>query len=174
MGSGGLVTPFGGKAPVIHEKAYVDISARIIGDVSIAPGASIWPGAVLRADSDFIRIGERTAILDLSLIEAPEGRPVVIEEECLISHKVVIHGAFVGSRALIGIGAIVLDGAVISSGSVIAAGSVVTPGTEFPPNSLIMGAPAKRVRETTEEERQNIIKELRGLYTKSRAYMAAP
>ncbi|HEY3275635.1 MAG TPA: gamma carbonic anhydrase family protein [Syntrophorhabdaceae bacterium] len=173
MTRGGYITPFGGATPVIHEKAYVDISARIIGNVSIAAGASIWPGAVLRADSDLIRVGERAAVLDLALIEAPENQSAILEEEALISHGAIIHGALIGARSLIGIGAIVLDGAVIGTGSIVAAGSLVPPGMDVPPNSLVMGTPAKRVRETTPEERENMMKQLHGLYRKSRIYLKA-
>jgi carbonic anhydrase/acetyltransferase-like protein (isoleucine patch superfamily) len=167
-----FITPFGGKSPSIHEKAYVDISARIVGDVSVAAGASIWPGAILRADSDIVRIGERAAVLDLALIEAPEGHPSIVEDETIISHGAIIHGAFVGARCLVGIGAIVLDGAVINEGSIIAAGSLVPQGTDIPPHSFFAGLPGKRLRETTAGERENIMKQLQGLYKKSRAYLA--
>jgi carbonic anhydrase/acetyltransferase-like protein (isoleucine patch superfamily) len=94
----------------------------------------------------------------------------MIGEEALISHRVVIHGAQVQKRALVGIGAIVLDGAVISSGSIIGAGAVIAPGTTIPANSLVMGTPGKVVRETTEEERAHILKQVQELYTKSRQY----
>jgi carbonic anhydrase/acetyltransferase-like protein (isoleucine patch superfamily) len=165
-----LITPFCDKTPGIHPSAFVDRSARIIGDVTLEEGVSVWPMAVLRADSAAIFIGRKTSILDLSLVEAPTGHPVIIDEEALISHRVVIHGAQVQKRALIGIGAIVLDGAVISSGSIIGAGSVVAPGTTIPANSLVMGTPGKVVRETTEEERALILKQIDELYTKSRQY----
>lgn len=148
----------------------MDISARVIGDVVVEAGASVWPLAVLRADSAAVRIGAKAAVLDMALVEAPAGYPVSIAEEALISHRAVIHGAHVQPRALVGIGAIVLDGAVISSGSVIGAGSVVPPGTTIPPNSLVMGMPGKVVRTTTEEERALILKQIGELYSKSRLY----
>ncbi|MBP1734283.1 MAG: gamma carbonic anhydrase family protein [Deltaproteobacteria bacterium] len=165
-----LITPFFDKTPGIHPSAFVDRSARIIGDVTLEEGVSVWPMAVLRADSAAIFIGRKATILDLSLVEAPTGHPVIIDEEALISHRVVIHGAQVQKRALIGIGAIVLDGAVISSGSIIGAGSVVAPGTTIPANSLVMGTPGKVIRETTEEERALVLKQIDELYTKSRQY----
>ena len=168
-----LITPFGGKTPVIHPKAYVDISARLIGDISIESGASIWPGAVIRADSELIRIGERAVVLDLALMEAPEGHPAILEDEALVSHGAIIHGAYICARALIGIGAIVLDGAVINSGSIVAAGSLVPTGTEIPPNSLVMGVPGKIIRSTTEDERKTIMSQLQEVYRKSRGYMTA-
>ncbi len=171
MDSNGLITPYKNLKPVIHEQAYTDRSARIVGDVEIAEGASIWPMAVLRADTAGIRIGKRTAVLDLALLEAPEGFPVWIEDEALISHGVIIHGARVQPHALVGIRAIILDGAVISTGSIIGAGSLITANTQIPPNSLVVGVPGKVVRETTERERANIAKQIEELYQKSREYM---
>jgi len=128
-----LITPFRDKTPDIHPDAFVDRSARIIGDVVIDKGANIWPMAVLRADSAEIMVGRNAAILDLALVEAPEGFPVIIEMEALISHRAVVHGAQVKRGVLVGIGSIILDGAIISSGSIIGAGSVVPPGTRIPP-----------------------------------------
>lgn len=165
-----LITPFCDKVPAIHPDAYIDRSARIIGDVIIEEGVSVWPLVVLRADSAPIYIKTSAAILDLSLVEAPTGYSVMIGEEALISHRAVIHGAHVQKRALVGIGAIVLDGAIISSGSIVGAGSVVKPGTRIPPNSLVMGMPGKIVRETTEAERALILEQIRELYSKSRRY----
>ena len=165
-----LITPFYDKYPVVHPDAFVDCTARIIGDVIIEEGVSIWPMVVIRADSESICIKKSSAILDLSMVEAPSTYPVIIDEETLISHRAVIHGAHIQKRALIGIGAIILDGAVISSGSIVGAGSVVPPGTRIPPNSLVMGMPGKIVRETTGEERAFILKQAQELYAKSRYY----
>jgi len=165
-----LITPFRGKAPRIQEDAFIDCSARIIGDVIIEEGASVWPLVVVRADSATIRIGRRAAVLDLSLVEAPADHPVIIGDEALISHRAVIHGAEICSRSLVGIGAIILDGAVISSGSIIGAGSVVTSGMRVPPNSLVMGVPGTIVRETTSRERQLVLEQVRDLFAKSREY----
>jgi carbonic anhydrase/acetyltransferase-like protein (isoleucine patch superfamily) len=165
-----LITPFCDKIPRIHVDAFVDPSARIIGDVTIEEGVSIWPMTVLRADSGAIHIGRKAAVLDLSLVEAPAGHPVMIDDKALISHRAVIHGAHIQGSTLIGIGAIILDGAVISSGSVIGAGSVIPPGTRIPPNSLVMGIPGRVVRETTEKERALILEQIRELYAKSRYY----
>jgi len=167
-----LITPFSDKIPVVHSDAFVDRTARIIGDVIIEEGASIWPMVVIRADSNSIHIKKNSAILDLSLIEAPKKHPVVIEEEVVISHRAVIHGANVKKRVLIGIGAIILDGAIVSSGSIVAAGSVVAPNTVVPENSFIMGMPGKVVRETTEKERGAILEQVRELLEKSQQYKA--
>ena len=166
-----FITQFDNVAPEIHDSVYVDISARIIGSVSIAEGANIWPMAVLRADSSSITIGKRVAILDLAFIEAPEGYPVVIEAEALISHGAIIHGARVESQSLVGIGAIVLDGALISSGSIIGAGSFIAAGAHIPPNSLVMGTPGRVIREVKPGELANTKRQIELFYQKSRKYM---
>jgi carbonic anhydrase/acetyltransferase-like protein (isoleucine patch superfamily) len=167
MHSNAWITSYGDKVPNIHPDAFVDVSVRIIGDVQVDKGASIWPMAVLRADSAEIRIGPRGAVLDLALLEAPEGHPVLLEEEALISHGAIIHGARIQSRSLVGIGAIILDGALVSTGSIVGAGSVVPPGTEIPPNSFVIGVPGKIIRETRPQERQAIADQVQDLHRKS-------
>lgn len=166
------VSSFDGHNPEIDAHAFVDISARVIGEVGIEEGASVWPMAVIRADSAPIRVGQGSAILDLALLEAPEGFPVEIGPSSIVSHSAVVHGATVETRALVGIGAIVLDGAVVSSGSIVAAGAVVPPKMRIPPDSLVMGAPARVVRETTAEERRRIAEQVEELLRKSRMYLA--
>ena len=164
------ITPYLHKVPQIHSQAFVDVSARIIGDVRLEEGASVWPMAVLRADADSIRLGRRAAVLDLALVEAPERHPVLVGDESIVSHGARVHGAIVEPGALVGIGAILLDGAVVSTGSIIGAGSVVAPRTHVPPNSLVLGIPGKVVRETTPEERKTILAQVEELYEKSRWY----
>jgi len=166
------VTPYGGRAPLLHPEAFVDVSARIIGAVELAQGCSVWPLAVLRADAAEIRLGARSAVLDLALIEAPEGCPVVIGEEAIVSHGAMIHGARIEARSLVGIGAVVLDRAVIGRGSLIGAGCLVTPGAVIPPDSLVLGSPGKVIRSTRPEERQTILDQVDELFRKSRVYMA--
>ena len=165
------ITPYLHKVPEIHSQAFVDVSARIIGDVRLEEGASVWPMAVLRADAESIRLGRRAAVLDLALVEAPEGHPVVVGDESIVSHGARVHGAIVEPGALVGIGAVVLDGAVVSTGSIIGAGSVVAPRTHVPPNSLVLGIPGKVARETTPEERKTILAQVEDLFEKSRNYM---
>ncbi len=167
----GFISDFDGRKPQIGDGVYVDISARIIGNVVLEEGSSVWPMAVLRADGAQIHIGRNAAILDFAFIESPEGLPVNIGEEALISHGAMIHGALIESRCLIGIGAIILDGAVISSGSIIGAGSFIAAGAHIPPNSLVMGTPGRVVREVKPGERENLIQQIRTVYNKSRKYM---
>lgn len=163
-------TPYGQKRPKVHHSAWVDSSARLLGEVEVGEEASVWPLAVLRADSEAIRIGRRAAVLDLALVEAPEGLPVEIGDEAIVSHGAKVHGARIEACSLVGIGAIVLDGAVVSRGSIIGAGALVPPRTVIPPDSLVLGVPGKVVRKTTDEERNTIAAQVEELLRKSRIY----
>lgn len=165
-----MVTAFDGHHPQIDCQAWVDISARIIGRVSLAARVTIWPGAVLRADDEAIAIGEGSAVLDLALIEAPTGHPVVIEAGALVSHQACVHGATIRRGALVGIGAIVLDGAVVGEGALVGAGAVVPPGMEVPAGSLVLGGPAKVVRELKPAERTMVAGQLADLQRKAEIY----
>lgn len=171
MASSRFITPFGPHAPVIDSGAFVDVSARLLGRVTLEAEASIWPGAVLRADDETIFIGQGSAVLDLCLVEAPAGEPVVVEPGALISHQACLHGAMVKSGALVGIGAIVLDGAVVGEDALIGAGALVPPGMRVPPGMLMLGRPAKAVRELTPAEKQNTRDQLAELIRKARIYM---
>jgi len=165
-----LITPFDGHWPVIAPDAFIDPSARLIGRIEIQAGASVWPGAVLRADEDRIVLGPGSAVLDLALLEAPAGKPVIVGQEALISHQVCLHGARVEAGALVGIGAIVLDRAVIGAGALIGAGAVVPPGLEVPPGTLVLGQPAKVIRELKPAERENIRAQVAELAAKAERY----
>ena len=172
MPNGSLVTPFDGHAPQIDPTAFVDPSARIIGRVTLAQGAMVWPGAVLRADDERIEIGQGSAVLDLALLEAPQDKPVVVEPGALVSHQVCIHGATVKSGALVGIGAIVLDGAVVGSGSLVGAGAVVPPRMQIPEGVLVLGQPAKVVRDLKPAEVAEVAKQLADLAAKAKVYLS--
>ncbi len=167
-----LITPFDGVSPEIAVDAFIDLSARLIGRVVVEAGATIWPGAVLRADDERIVIGRGGAVLDLALIEAPQDRPVIIGQRALISHQACVHGATVESGALIGIGAIVLDGAVVEAGALIGAGAVVPPGMTVPAGTLVLGQPAKVVRDLKPAEIDNIQAQLDELAAKAKKYRA--
>lgn len=171
MGSYNNISSFQGKTPFIHETAFIDQSARVIGDVVISEGSSVWPMAVIRADSASVLIEKHTAVLDQCLIEAPEDSPVSIGEGSLVSHGVIVHGAIVGPGVLFGIGSIILDNVTIGEGSIVSAGSIVTSRTAIPPNSMVAGSPARVIRETTAKERDYIKRQVEGLYHKSRDYM---
>lgn len=170
MAQSPYISPFAGHHPCIHPDAFVDISARLIGRVVVEAGATVWPGAVLRADDEEIRVGAGSAVLDLCLLEAPAGRPVVVEPGALVSHTACLHGAVVCADALVGIGAIVLDGAVVGRGALVGAGALVAPGMQVPAGMLVLGQPAKVVRALTPSERENVRRHLAELRAKSEIY----
>ena len=135
-----------GIAPQVHESAWVADSAQVMGKVSLAEGASVWFGAVVRGDNEPIRIGRRSNIQDGSVLHSDLGMPLSIGENVTVGHQVMLHGCTIGDGSLIGIQAVVLNGAKIGKNCLVGAGSLVTEGKEFPDGSLIVGAPAKAVR----------------------------
>src|SRR3989475_3657478 len=148
-----MIRSFRGVHPQIHESAFVDQSAQIIGDVHIGEQASVWCNSVLRGDMYYIRIGDRTNVQDNSVIHTRTGsHPTILEAEVTVGHSVTLHGCYVERGALIGIGSIVLDDARVGAQSLVAAGSLISPGTIIPPRSLVMGVPARVKRPLTDEE----------------------
>lgn len=145
-----------GTAPRIAESAWVADSAQVMGNVELADDASIWFGAVLRGDTETIRIGRRSNVQDASVLHADMGMPLVVGDDVTVGHKVMLHGCTIGDGALIGIGAIVLNGARIGKGCLVGAGALVTEGKEFPDGSMILGSPARVVRELTAEQRDGL------------------
>ncbi len=126
--------------------------ASIIGDVRMGVDVSVWFGTVIRADNEPIVIGARSNIQDLSVLHSDPGSPLTIGEGVTVGHKVMLHGCTVGDGSLIGIGAIILNRARIGANSLVGAGSLITEGKEFPDGVLIMGSPARVVRELTTEQ----------------------
>jgi carbonic anhydrase/acetyltransferase-like protein (isoleucine patch superfamily) len=148
------VMPFEGKTPVIHPGVFIASGARIIGEVEIGEGSSVWFNVVIRGDVHYIRIGRRTNIQDLTMCHVTHRRhPLNIGDDVTVGHSAVLHGATIHDRVLIGMGAKVLDRSVIGSSSLVAAGAVVREGFEVPEGVLVAGVPAKIVRELTESER---------------------
>ena len=138
--------------PKIDPQSWIAPDAALMGNVEIACNVSIWWGATLRGDMDLLSIGENTNIQDGTVVHTDPGIPVVIGKNVTVGHRVILHGCTVGDLCLIGMGAILLDGVVIGNESIVGAGSVVTPGKHFPARSLIMGTPAKVVKEVTEAQ----------------------
>lgn len=138
--------------PTLGAEAWVADSAWVIGDVSLGEQVSVWFGAVVRGDVEKISIGARSNIQDLCVVHADPGYPTVIGADVTVGHKATLHGCTIGEGALIGIGAIILNGAVIGAQSIVAAGALIPEGKSFPPRSLILGSPAKVVRELSDEE----------------------
>jgi len=146
--------------PTIGEKSWIAPSADVIGEVSCGDDCSIWFGCVVRGDVHFIRIGHRVNIQDLSMIhvthykreDRSDGNPTIIGDDVTIGHRVMLHGCTIEHACLIGMSATILDGAVIGAESIVGAGALVTKGKIFPPRSLIMGSPAKVIRQLSEDE----------------------
>ena len=131
---------------------WIAPGAHLVGDVRMGEDVSVWFGAVIRADNEPIRIGARSNIQDLSVLHSDPGSPLTIGEGVTVGHKATLHGCTIGDNSLIGIGAIVLNGARIGANSLVGAGALVTEGKVFPDGVLIVGAPARAVRELTAEQ----------------------
>ena len=152
----GALLPHGDHSPVLAPSAWVAPGALVIGDVHLGEESSVWYGAVLRGDTEPIRIGARTNVQDGCILHADPGFPATVGEGCVVGHNAVVHGCEVGDGCLIGMGATILNGAKIGAGSIVAAGAVVPENREFPPRSLIVGLPAKRAGGVTDEQTTNI------------------
>ncbi len=154
-----------GRAPRLDADVWIADSAEVVGAVDIGKNASIWFGAVVRGDTETIRIGAGTNIQDASVLHADVGKPLTIGENVTVGHQVMLHGCSIGDGSLIGIGAVILNGARIGKHCLVGAGALVTEGKEFADGSMIIGSPAKAVRELTEEQKQ-------GLLASARHYVA--
>jgi carbonic anhydrase/acetyltransferase-like protein (isoleucine patch superfamily) len=150
--------PYRGREPRLDPTAFVAPGAWVIGDVVLGPDASVWFGAVLRGDSDRVRVGARTNIQEGAVLHTDPGVPCEIGEDCTIGHGAVVHGCRIGNSCLIGMGAVVLSGTVIGDESLVAAGALVPEGKEFPARSLLLGSPVRRLRELTEEDVERLIR----------------
>jgi carbonic anhydrase/acetyltransferase-like protein (isoleucine patch superfamily) len=159
------------KVPRVHRAAYIDLSAQVIGDVSIEEDCSVYPGAILRGDEDTITVERGTQIMDVTFIEAPRGHPVVIEESSVIGHGAILHGCRIGEGCLIGIGAIILENAIVGDHCIIAAGALVPEGMEIEEKSMVMGIPAKVTRKLNSKDLGNIKKTQKDAKKKARVYM---
>ncbi len=141
-----------GVEPQLALGAWVADSAQVIGSVVLHENASVWFGTVVRGDADTITVGAGSNVQDASVLHADSRQPLVIGERVTIGHKVMLHGCTIGDESLIGIGAVVLNGAKIGRNCLVGAGSLVTEGKEFPDGSMIIGSPAKVVRQLTPEQ----------------------
>ena len=142
----------GDDAPRLAASAWVADSAQVIGRVSLAEGASVWFGAVLRGDNEWVTLGARSNVQEGSVLHTDMGFPLTLGEDVTVGHQAMLHGCTIGDGSLIGIQAVVLNGAKIGKNCLVGAGAVVTEGKEFPDNSLILGSPARAVRELTPEQ----------------------
>jgi carbonic anhydrase/acetyltransferase-like protein (isoleucine patch superfamily) len=144
---------------------WVAETATLIGRVRLKRHASVWFGAVLRGDNEWIELGERSQIQDNATLHTDPGFPMVIGSNCVIGHNVILHGCSIGDESLIGMGAIMLNGAKIGRNCLVGAGAVVTEGKSFPDNSLIVGAPARAIR-TIDEKLAAMIRDGADIYVR--------
>jgi carbonic anhydrase/acetyltransferase-like protein (isoleucine patch superfamily) len=140
----------------LHETAFVAPNATVVGNVTIEAHASVWFNAVVRAELDHVTIGERANVQDGAVIHVDEGFPVRLGKNVTVGHRAVVHGATVDENCIVGIGAILLNGCHIGANSIVGAGALVPEGKRFPPNSLLIGVPARVAREITPEQAARI------------------
>lgn len=161
-----MITNYREFKPEIGERTFIAPSANVIGNIKIGADSSVWFGTIIRGDVHSIKIGSRTSIQDLSMVhvsqyikpDKSDGYPTSIGNDVTVGHKVMLHGCTIGDACLIGMSATLLDGCEIGKESIVAAGSIVTQNKKFPPQSLIIGTPAKVLRKLTEKEIESIYK----------------
>ena len=142
-------------SPDLSLAAFVAENAVVVGRVKLAPGSSIWYGAVVRGDIERIEIGENTNIQDGAILHGEPGKPTILEDCVTVGHRAVVHSAYIERGSLIGIGATILDGVRVGAGSIVGAGAVVN--KDVPPRSLVVGVPAKILREVSQVEAAELI-----------------
>ena len=145
-----------GLAPRLADTAWVADNAQVIGNVELGEDSSVWFGVTVRGDTETITVGKGSNIQDGSGLHADVGMPLTVGDNVTVGHKVMLHGCTIGDESLIGIGAIVLNGAKIGKNCLVGAGALVTEGKEFPDGSMIIGSPAKAVRQLTPEQMEGL------------------
>ena len=153
-----IIKEFRDNSPEIDESAYIADNAAIIGDVTIGKKSRVWFGAVLRGDSDSIKLGRRSNIQDNAVVHVDPGFPVTIGDDCIVGHLALIHGATISNNVLVGMNSTVLNGAQVGEFSIIGANALVTSNTVIPPNSLVLGSPAKVVKTLTDKQIAHVIR----------------
>lgn len=154
-----MIRSYQGHTPIIPESCYVDVSAQLIGDVTLGENASVWMNAVLRGDVHSIRLGANSNVQDCSVLHGMRYEyPVIVGDWVTIGHNATVHGCVIEDACLIGIGATILNNARIGEGSIIAAGALIPEHTVIPPNSLWAGVPGKERRRLDPQDREMILK----------------
>lgn len=152
-----MLYPFRGQRPQVEDETFLAPGARVVGQVRLGNRSSVWYNAVLRGDANTITVGDGTNIQDNAVLHADPGEfRLVIGRNVTVGHSCIVHGCTIGDNTLIGMGSTVLNGAVIGENSLVGAGSLITEGKVFPPGSVIMGRPAKVVREVGPKELEMI------------------
>ena len=166
-----MIRKHDGHAPAIAASAYVDPSAQVIGKVTLRERASVWCNTTLRGDVNTIAVGDDSNVQDNSCLHVDRDAPLVIGKNVVVGHSVTLHGCTIGDNCLIGMGAIVLSHARIGAGSIVAAGALVVEGAEVRPRSVVMGAPAKVRRQTSDEDIARIRENAQNYVDLSRKYL---
>jgi carbonic anhydrase/acetyltransferase-like protein (isoleucine patch superfamily) len=166
----GSLLPHGEARPEVAPSAWVAPGAYVVGKVSLGEESSVWYGAVLRGDTEPVTVGERTNVQDGCVLHADPGFPAIVGDDCVVGHNAIVHGCEIGNGCLIGMGATILNGAKIGEGSIVAAGALVPEGKEYPPGSLIVGVPAKRVKDVSEEQTADIARGVRTYVERAAAH----
>jgi carbonic anhydrase/acetyltransferase-like protein (isoleucine patch superfamily) len=150
--------PYRDRWPQIDPTAFIAPGAFVVGDAVLGPRASVWFNAVVRGDSDVVRVGANTNIQDGAVLHTDQGSPCVVGDDCTIGHLAVVHGCRIGRGCLIGMGAVVLSGAVVGDESLVAAGALVPEGKQIPPRSLVVGSPARLARTLSDEDVERLLR----------------
>ena len=159
--------------PVVAASAFVARGAVVCGDVVLDDQASVWFSAVIRGDTESIRVGSRANVQDGAVVHADPGFPTVIGDDVTVGHRAIVHGAQIGAQTLVGMGAILMNGVKVGPRCLIGAGALLTTGREFEADSLILGSPAKAVRKLTDVELADVIDSARHYVEASRAFLEA-
>lgn len=152
-----MLKEFRNNSPSIDKSSFVAPNATIIGNVTVGENSGIWFGAVVRGDSNAIKIGARSNIQDMCMLHVDSKHTLTIGNDVTVGHRAILHGATIKDRVLVGMGAIVMNGAVVGEDTIVGAGALVTENMVVPPGSLILGVPAKVKREISAEERAHIL-----------------
>ena len=163
---------FDGQQPLLAADAWIAPSADLIGDVQLGEQVSVWFGAVIRADNTAIHIGARSNVQEGAMLHSDPGAPLTVGADCTIGHHAILHGCTIEQGVLVGMGATILNRAVIGAGSLVGAGALVTEGKSFPPGSLIVGSPARSVRDLSEEQIARLTASAAGYVEKARRFAA--
>lgn len=170
---GGAILPFMGRLPEIADDVFLAAGSKVIGDVVIGQGSSIWFNCVLRGDVNSIRIGARSNIQDGGIVHVSrKTHPTTIGDDVLIGHMAIIHGCTLHDRSFVGLGAVVMDGAVIEEEGMLAAGALLSPGKTVGSGELWVGRPARLVRRLGEDERKHFLEGARGYRELAALYLA--
>ena len=167
-----LIKPYRGILPKIHPSVYLSENVCVIGDVEIGEDSSVWFGAVVRGDVNYIRIGRRTNIQDNSVVHVThETAPTIVGDDVTVGHRVILHGCVLANRILVGMGAILMDGVEVEDDVIIGAGALVTQNKKIPSGVLVAGVPAKIIRDLKDEEIKMIRESARNYVEYKNSYL---